>query len=34
VVLTYADVIDAADFLSDFVEPPEDAAAKATWNKK
>ena len=33
-VLAYADVIDAAEFFSDPAEPPEDTAAKATWNKK
>jgi hypothetical protein len=31
-ILAYADVIDAAEFL--LAEPPEDSAAKATWNKK
>jgi len=33
-VLAYADVIDTAEFLLGPVEPPEDTAAKATWNKK
>ena len=33
-VLAYADVIDAAEFLSGPAEPPEDTVAKATWNKK
>jgi len=33
-VLAYADVIDVAEFLLGPAEPPEDIAAKATWNKK
>ena len=33
-VLAYADVIDAAEFLLGPAEPPEDSVAKATWNKK
>ena len=33
-VLAYADVIDAAEFLLSHAEPPEDTTAKAIWNKK
>jgi hypothetical protein len=33
-ILAYADVIKAAEFLLGPAEPPEDIAAKATWNKK
>ena len=33
-VLAYADVIDAAEFLLGPAGPPEDTVAKATWNKK
>jgi hypothetical protein len=33
-VQAYADVKDAAEFLTGSAEPPEDAGAKATWNKK
>jgi hypothetical protein len=33
-VLAYADVIDAAEFLLSHAEPPEDTAVKAIWNKK
>ena len=33
-VLAYADVIDATEFLLSHAEPPEDTAAKAIWNKK
>jgi hypothetical protein len=33
-VLAFADVIDAAEFLLSHAEPPEDTTAKAIWNKK
>ena len=33
-VQAYADVIDAAEFLTGLASPPEDAAAKVVWNKK
>jgi len=33
-VLAYAVVIDAAEFLLGPAGPPEDTVAKATWNKK
>ena len=33
-VQAYADVIEAAEFLTGLASPPEDAAAKVVWNKK